>query len=300
MAITGKLTLRYQRRAGFPGYSHIEMETVEEIVLEEGDDATEVRRGWFEQAAREMVERIEPVAQNYRRTAPKPTEKKAPEQEPGKEPARRRGKKPVALKPRSPEGGPKQTELEQPPLLADMPAKRTPGRPMPEYDDAGNRLRTVAQKGFSAAELNSAWRALLDVGVVEGEISFKRQDNDKRKNIRDWMLLSPMDPGFSQAELQWTAEQYLRYREQGNNAVESMREVANDYAITFSENAPAQAEGAGEPGAGSEAPPGGEDEAEPDDQGDGDSAGDAESGDDEPDAGGGDDFGLPADIGEEA
>ena len=62
MAMTSKTTVKYQRQAGFPGFSHVMMSAEEEILLEEGDDASEVRRAAYLAMAEEIQERIEPVA----------------------------------------------------------------------------------------------------------------------------------------------------------------------------------------------------------------------------------------------
>jgi len=263
MAITSKLTLRYQRRQGFPGYSHVELETIKEFLIEQNDDPNQVEdAAWLAMAA-SIAARIEPIAASYRQQAPERSPQTTPE-----------GKKPPQRSPQATKTEAGQGEL----VLAKMPAKRQAGRELPKYDAKGLRKRTVDQKGFTAAEITSAWQALADLGAVQGEITSGRGHNEERNQSRSWLMMSPLDPGFSQTELQFVAERYVDWRNQGNTAAESMKEVGNDFKFTFAD-APAKSADSGDTGGGDKPPEQGEGGDGPGDQEPQGSAGDAEDDD---------------------
>ena len=253
MSILSKLTLRYQRRAGFPGYSHVELETIKEIMLEDGDDPDEVERAAYFDMAEKIQERIQPLAAGYK---PKDTTP------PGRQPPPR----PTPTPPPAPEG----TAEKLREAAKDAALSRAP-----VYNDQFARVRTTAQKSFAVGELDEAWQALVDAGLVDTAPSREKAANEARGDIRTWLLMSPLDPLFAPEELEMVVESYSKWRGQGLTSTEAMTEVGNDYIGHYYGS---DDSGSGEPSEGAESDKA---EGEPVDQGpgDGDSA---EEGDTEP------------------
>lgn len=226
MAIISKMKIRYLRRAGFPSYSHVELEVELEILLEEGDDARDLRKELFKNMAEDMVERIEPIAAGYRKIeqpkgASKPHTKALLRQAAAEANASR--------KPATVQGT---LETEEPPAL--LPEEREPGRDLPKYTEEGKRLRGSGQKRFVMNEINLAWVALSDAQIVDTTPDVSDNVNTERQDIRKWLTMTPLDPKFSGGELSLVVESYGKWRGQGLNTQEAMVEVGNDYISSYS------------------------------------------------------------------
>lgn len=281
MAIISKMTIRYLRRAGFPSYSHVEMEVEEEVLLEEGDDAQALRKELFLNMAEDMAERIEPIAAGYRKVTTELGGAKvagtpsAPSAGPGKDPERT-----SELLREASAAAATQGELPEP---VSIPEEREPQREMPEYTDEGKRIRKMGQKNFKVGEINVAWQALVDANIVETIPDHTKAANKARQDIRVWLKMTPLDPTFSQPELALVVEAYAKWRGQGLTTDEAMLEVGNDYRSTYGGVPGDSGEGAEEAEDGAEqddqGPGGG---GSSDDKGDSDSGADPEDPEDEP------------------
>ena len=283
MAMTSKVTVKYQRQAGFPGFSHVMMSAEEEILLEEGYDASEVRRAAYLAMADEIAERIEPVAAGYRKTNPAPKKAATKPAGPGKDPERTS----ELLKAAAAEARAANATKPQPTEPVKVPSDREPLREMPKYTEEGRRIRGTGQKSFTVGEINVAWEALVTAKIVETSPDTGTAANKARQDIRAWLKLTPLDPGFSQDELAMVVEAYDKWRGQGLTTEEAMMEVGNDYIGKYG--------GVGDPGNDDQEDESSETEAEPGDQGSGSDPVDPESngqhgsdsGEEQPEPGGG-------------
>jgi hypothetical protein len=236
------------------------METTEEILLEEGDDARTIRREIYANIAEDMAERIEPIAAGYRKIKDK---KKGPAGS-GQNPQRTH----ELLREASAESAQAHTEVrgaatQQPTLLEgpiELAKSREPGRDTPVYNEEGKRIRGVGQKSFIQREINAAWQALSEAKLIDSAPDSSKAGNPMRKDIRQWLLQTPLDPKFSEQELGMTIESYSKWRGQGFTTAEAMTEVGNDYAGHYS----------GKPGGADQEAEASEDETESGDQDAGD------------------------------
>ncbi len=237
MPLISKVRMRYQRRIGFPGYSHLELEIEEEIIIEEGDTAEDIEKFAFERMGIGVKAEAQPIVDLYRGALPEPkTETTSSpettlraEAEASKKEAERKDAKRVAT------GQPTlDSVLDSEPV--DLPEEREPGRDLPVYSEEGKRIRGAGQKGFKMGEINVAWVALFEAKIVETQPDVSANVNTERQDIRKWLKMTPLDPGFSSHELNIAVASYGKWRGQGLTTVEAMVEVGNDYIGVYGSN----------------------------------------------------------------
>ena len=275
MPLVSKLRLRYERRVGFPGYSHLEIEVEEEIILEEGDIKDEVAAMALSSQGHLVKVAMQPVVDLYRtKELPEPKTKSSPEEALKAEA--------VASKKAHKQKEAKKAAAGQPTLdgvldeREDLPTEREPARDMPVYSEEGQRIRGMGQKAFKIAEINEAWEALVIANVVDTKPDYTKNANQDRQDIRAWLKMSPLDPRFSKPELDVVIESYDKWRGQGLTTVEAMEEVGNDYIGVYGEHT--KGTDADDAPEGSQEAEAGEDEAESVDQDAGEANGDARLG----------------------
>ncbi len=258
MPLTSKIRARYQRRVGFPGYSHIEIEVEEEVVMEEGDTPEDVERDGLARMGKAVYAEMAPVVELYRQgndLPADPDEKKA---------AKKKAKKPK-------EPATHQAGLPEP--TEPLPEAHDDGeRPEPEYNDDGDRMRSKpkGQHLFKVGEINVAWKLLYDKKIVDTEPDTSKEVNQERQQIRAWLKMSPLDPGFIEVELEAVVESYGKWKAQGLTTQESMAEVGHDYIGRFFRDEPGKGSDDSDTGGGDKEAESGEEKAEPVDQEPGD------------------------------
>ncbi len=246
MPLTSKLRMRYQRRIGFPGYSHLELEIEEEVIMEEGDEKEEVAALVLSQHGHLIKMAMQPVVNLYssNKELPVPDTKSSPEGDLKAEAAASAKAHEKKEKARAAAGQPTlEGVLDEEP--EDLPAEREPGRDLPTYSVEGKRVRGAGQKGFIMNEINVTWAALSEAGIVSTKPDMSKGANKERQDIRNWLKMSPLDPKFSHAEMVLVIESYGKWRGQGLTTAEAMMEVASDYNGIYGSDA-GGSDGAGE------------------------------------------------------
>ncbi len=230
MPLLSKIRLRYLRRLGFPGYSHIELEIEEEIIIEEGDTPESVERLSLLRMGAAVKSEMQPVVDLYKTTAPGSLPASASTLQAESAASKKTYEAKQAKKAAA--GQPTLDEvLDEEPV--DLPKDREPGRPMPVFSKEGKRTRNVGQKSFMVAAINAAWVALSEAEIIDSSPDAGKASNDKRGHVRGWLLMTPLDPGFSETELLMVIESYGKWRGQGLTTSEAMLEVGNDYTAHY-------------------------------------------------------------------
>ncbi|KKN64483.1 hypothetical protein LCGC14_0490960 [marine sediment metagenome] len=275
MPLISKIRLRYQRRIGFPGYSHLELEIEEEIIIEEGDTPESIEKFALSRMGLGVKTEMQPVVDLYRTaTGAVPVEViDSPTDALKAEAAASRSAREAKEKAKAATGQPTlDGVLDE---REDLPTEREPARDMPVYSEEGKRIRGMGQKAFKIAEINEAWEALVAAEIVDTKPDYSKGANQDRQDIRAWLKMTPLDPKFSKPELDIVVESYDKWRGQGLTTSEAMLEVGNDYIGVYGSTSD---DSDSNTGSGSEEAESGEDEDKPVDQGDGGTDPDVEPG----------------------
>lgn len=283
MAKVRTTTARYVRTAGISQeYGSIEVGAEELIELSEEEDAAQVRLEHWKALRKEAYDFIAETVEAIKKK-PTPGSRRAyPLPTPTREVATTAGRG---------QGTPVQSSFDDRAPLPETAQVWVE----PKYDNEGDRIRKTGfggNDGFKVAEINEAWQMIYDVGLSAIKPDHTRQANEDRQHVRNWLKMSPLDPGFGREQAEFVVKRYKAWRDQGMTTKEAMAEVGYEYIGHFFrgeqielEGSPAEGADDGGSGGGDSEAPGDEDGTGPDDPGTPENASESERG---ADAGDGD------------
>ena len=201
MAKVIETRISYSRKIGMADYGSISWSGEEQIELEEGDDAAQVRTEHYAILRAEAKAALEPIVKEHKEQA------KTFGKQPGRLPSH--GKRATAplVQGELPSG----SELPKVTTVVNKAAGPV------QVDKSGQRIRNIEERSFTVEDIDRAVVALVPDG--------NKMDNPLRADVRKWLLAGPLNPSFSDDDLALAESQYHAYRTEGDTTTEAMRRL---------------------------------------------------------------------------